>query len=71
MKESEEPIKCYSRLEFIIFSLPFVCTLYSTDTPEEYWCQVPELFGSENFTTTAAQRKFLSIPLIEVSPLKL
>lgn len=37
-------------------------TLYSTDTPEEFWCQVPEL---QNFTT-AAQRKFLSIPLIEV-----
>lgn len=34
----------------------------STDTPEDYWCQVPEL---ENFT--ANQRRLLSIPLIEVS----
>lgn len=36
--------------------------VYSTDTPEEYWCQVPEL---ENLTTIA-HRKFLSIPFIEV-----
>lgn len=36
--------------------------VYSTDTPEDYWCQVPEL---ENITSVA-YRKFLSIPLIEV-----
>jgi hypothetical protein len=32
------------------------------DTPEEYWCKIPEL---ENLTAT--QRKFLAIPLIDVS----
>lgn len=42
----------------LLISLP----LRSTDTPEEYWCQVPEL---QNLTT-AVERKFLSIPLIEV-----
>lgn len=35
---------------------------HHTDTPEDYWCKVPEL---ENFTV--AQRKFLAIPLIDVS----
>lgn len=33
-----------------------------SDTPGDYWCKVPEL---ENFT--AAQRKILAIPLIDVS----
>lgn len=33
-----------------------------SDSPEDYWCKIPEL---ENLTIT--QRKFLAIPLIDVS----
>lgn len=61
-RERWKAIKCYSG-QFITFPHHLnTSVLHSTDTPQEYWCQVPEL---ENFTT-AAQRKFLSIPLIEV-----
>lgn len=39
-----------------------LCIPNATDTPHEYWCQVSEL---QNLSTQ--QRKFLSIPMIEVS----
>lgn len=37
--------------------------LFMTDTPDDYWCAVPEL-SEYNLTTT--QIKSLSIPVIEV-----